>query len=298
MPTPPLEPRPFGRTGLTVSPLGLGAGRLGGGDLSEADAERLLLGALDEGVTLIDAAPSYGQAEERIGRHLAHRRGEIVLSTKGGYGAPGIPDWTGPSITAGVDAALRRLRTSWIDIFHLHSCPLSTLERGDVVGALEGAVRAGKVRVAAYSGEGDALAWAVRSGRFGGVQASVNLCDQRSLDAELQEARAAGLGVIAKRPLANAAFRFASRPAGDYAEVYWERLQAMALDPGGLAWDELALRFSAFQPGVSACVVGTASLEHLRHNARLIARGALPEAQAEALRRAFREHDRGWVGQV
>jgi hypothetical protein len=57
------------------------------------------------------------------------------------------------------------------------------------------------------------------------------------------------------------AARFASRPAGDYAEVYWERLQAMALDPGGLAWDDLSLRFSAFQPGVSACVVGTASLD-------------------------------------
>lgn len=298
MTSPALSPRPLGQTGLHVSPLGLGAGRLGGAELSEPDVERLLHGALDEGVTLIDTAPSYGLSEERIGRHLARRRAEFVLSTKGGYGTPGIPDWTGPCIAAGVDAALRRLRTEWIDVFHLHSCPVETLERGEVIDALEAAVRAGKVRAAAYSGDGVPLAWAVRSGRFASVEASVNLCDQRVLDAELPAARAAGLGVIAKRPLANAAWRFAARPAGDYAEVYWERLQAMRLDPGGLPWDALALRFAAFQPGVSACIVGTASLDHLRRAVEILGAGPLPADQAEALRRAFREHDQDWVGQV
>jgi len=293
-----LAPRPLGRTGLSVSPVGLGTGRIGGAEVSEAEAGRLLNGALDAGITLIDTAPGYGLAEERIGRHVAHRRGEIVLSTKGGYGVPGVPDWTGAVITAGIEAALGRMRTGWIDIFHFHSCPQETLERGDLIEALEAAVRAGKVRVAAYSGDGAPLAWAVASGRFGSVQASVNLCDQRILDAELPAARGAGLGVLAKRPLANAAWRFAARPAGDYAEVYWERLQAMGIDPGGTPWDELALRFAAFQPGVSACLSGTASLDRLLHNARIVERGPLPEAQVEAMRRAFRENDRGWVGQV
>lgn len=297
-PPSPLAPRPLGKTGLSVSPLGLGTGRLGSAELSEGEAERLLHGALDAGVTLIDAAPSYGLAEERIGRYLSGRRGDFVLSTKGGYGVPGVPDWTGAVITAGIDAALARLRTGWIDVFHLHSCPEETLERGEVIDALEAAVRAGKIRVAAYSGDAAPLAWAVRSGRFGSVQASVNLCDQRILDAELPAAQAAGIGVIAKRALANAPWRFSSRPHGDYAEVYWERLQAMRIDPRGAPWDELALRFAAFQPGVSACLVGTASLARLLHNLQSLQRGPLPADQVEAIRRAFRESDQGWIGQV
>src|SRR5208337_2343728 len=106
----------------------------------------------------------------------------------------------------------------------LHSCEAATLERGEVVGALADAVRAGKVRVMGYSGEGEALAWAVRSGRFGAIETSVNLCDQRVIDEVLPAAAAAGMGVVAKRPLANAPWRFGARPAGDYAEVYWDRL--------------------------------------------------------------------------
>lgn len=290
--------RPFGKTGLTVSALGLGAGQIGAAELTEDAVGRLLGAAVDLGITLIDTARGYGLSEERIGRHLAHRRDEIVISTKGGYGIPGHADWTGSSLTAGIDAALSRLRTDRLDIFHLHSCPLGTLEHGEVIQALEQAVGAGKVRVAAYSGDDVPLAWAVRSGRFGSIETSVNLCDQRVIDADLPLAIERGLGVIAKRPLANAPWRFAERPVGDYAEVYWERLRAMDLDPAGLLWDELALRFAAFQPGVSSCIVGTASLDHLHRNATQLARGPLPEATTRAIRDAFTRHDQDWRGQV
>lgn len=297
---PPLPRRPFGASGLVVSALGLGAGRLGGDDLDDAGAEAVLGAALDAGVTLIDSARSYGRSEERIGRFLsvAGRRDAVVLSTKGGYGIPGIPDWTGPCITAGVEAALARLRTDRIDVFLLHSCPVETLQRGEVIEALTAAVRAGKVRVMGYSGEGEALRWAARSGRFGALETSVNLCDQRVLDEILPAAGAAGLGVIAKRPLANAPWRFAERPVGDYAEPYWERLQAMAIDPGDTPWDELAARFAAFQPGVSVAIVGTAQPAHVSRAAAAVAKGPLPDARASLIREAFRRHDRGWVGQV
>jgi aryl-alcohol dehydrogenase-like predicted oxidoreductase len=290
--------RPFGTTGLTVSALGLGAGQIGAAELDEAEVARLLGAAVDAGITLFDTARSYGLSEERIGRHLAHRREELVISTKGGYSIPSCADWTGPCITAGIDAALTRLRTDRIDIFHLHSCPLDTLLRGEVIDALDEAARAGKIRVAAYSGDAEPLAWAARSGRFGSVETSVNLCDQRVISADLPVALERGLGVIGKRPLANAPWRFAERPAGDYAEVYWERLRAMGLDPGPLAWDELALRFAAFQPGVSASIVGTVSADHLRRNIAHVARGPLPEETERAIHEAFTAHDRDWVGQV
>jgi aryl-alcohol dehydrogenase-like predicted oxidoreductase len=290
--------RPLGDTGLVVSALGLGAGQIGRDDVSDAQADAVLGAALDAGVTMIDTARSYGRSEERIGRFLVGRRDRVVISTKGGYGIAGVPDWTGACITAGVDAALGRLGTDRIDVFLLHSCPRETLERGDVVEALAAAVRAGKVRAMGYSGEGDALAWAVRSGRFQVVETSVNLCDQRVLDEVLPAARAAGIGVIAKRPLANAAWRFAERPVGDYAEVYWERLRAMGIGPGARAWDELAIRFAAFQPGVSTAIAGTASSAHLQRLAGFVAAGALGEDEVAEIRAAFRRCDRGWVGQV
>ncbi len=294
--SPPL--RPFGRTGLTVSALGLGAGHIGGDEIDDAGADALLGAALEAGITLLDTARSYGRSEARIGRFLAGRRDRAVIATKGGYGIDGVPDWTAACIVAGVDAALGVLRTDRVDVFLLHSCPVSTLARGDVIDALERAVRAGKVRVMGYSGEGEALAWAVRSGRFGAIETSVSLCDQRVIDEVLPAAAAAGMGVIAKRPLANAPWRFAERPSGDYAETYWERLRAMAIDPGGLPWDELAVRFAAFQPGVSAAIVGTRQAGHLQRALRGVAAGHLPEAQAQALREAFRRSDRDWVGQV
>ena len=143
--------RPYGSSGVHVSALGLGAGKLGHGEVSEDSAAALLAAALDAGITLIDTAPSYGLSEQRIGRHLGERRNQAVISTKLGYGVEGIPDWTGPCITGGVERALRILRTDRIDIAHLHSCPREVLERSEVIDALDRAKAAGKNRVEAAS---------------------------------------------------------------------------------------------------------------------------------------------------
>lgn len=283
---------------MTVSALGFGAGEVGDGRLDEAEAGRLLNAVLDEGVTLVDTARGYGASEERIGRHIGHRRSEYVLSTKVGYGIPGFEDWTGACVEAGVDQALRLLRTDVIDVVHLHSCPLEVLERGDVVGALARAVEAGKVRIAAYSGDNQELAWAVDSGRFGSVQGSVNVFDQRAIDGAIARASALGLGFIAKRPVANAPWRFGERPAGHYCEPYWDRMRAMGLDPSPLSWQELALRFTAYLPGVSSCIVGTTKIAHLRENIEAVVRGPLPDATVAVIREAFLRHDDGWTSQT
>jgi len=250
-------------------------------------------------VTLIDTARSYGVSEERIGRYLGGaRRERVVLASKGGYGASGVPDWTCEAVSRGIDEALARLRTDRIDVFHLHSCPLETLRREDILDALARARDAGKIRVCAYSGENEALAWAVDSGRFGSVECSVSPFDQRSLGGAVARAEDRGVGVLAKRALGNAPWRFATQPQGDYCEAYWLRMRAMQLDPAPFDWDELALRFAAYAPGVSAALVGTASLAHLRANARLVERGPLPGDVARRVREAFAAHDDGWVGQV
>lgn len=105
--------RALGATGLEVSVLGLGAGALGHPALAEADVDRLVAGAVELGLTLVDTAPSYGLSEVRLGRALAGRRQRVVLSTKCGYGVPGVADWTPECISRGIDLALGRLRTDY-----------------------------------------------------------------------------------------------------------------------------------------------------------------------------------------
>lgn len=305
-----METRSFGATGLRVSAVGFGAGSIGEDATPEADVDQLLGAALDAGVTLIDTARSYGLSEERLGRLLEGRRARVVLSTKVGYGTPGIPDWTAACIEAGVDAALRRLRTDWIDIVHLHSCGVDVLQRGDVVDALRRAVLAGKVRVAAYSGENEALQWAVESGAFGSIQCSVSVVDQTVLDGAVALARAKGLGVLAKRALGNAPWRFESRPEADDVAEAWERFRAMCgalgLSPaagppaalGATSWNELFTRFTGYAPGVDALLVGTRSATHLLEAVEAVARGPLEAKQVASLRDAFVRCGTAWRGRI
>jgi aryl-alcohol dehydrogenase-like predicted oxidoreductase len=289
--------RSFGKTGLVVSALGFGAGHIGDPNLREDTVGELLNSALDQGITLIDMAPAYGLSEERIGRHLSYRRGDYVLSTKVGYGVPGLPDWSYDTIIAGVDQALQRCCTDYLDIVHLHSCPQDLLQQGAILDALNATVQSGKVRVAAYSGENEALAYAIQSGRLGGLQTSLNLCDQRGIDNFLPQAQQQGMGIIAKRPLANGFWRFQERPIGQYAEPYWLRWQQMALTVE-IPFPDLALRFAVYATGADSCIVGTHSLDHLCQNIAILNQGPLPPEVVTTIREAFRRHNDNWVGQV
>ncbi len=295
-----MQTRDLGKSGLRVSALGFGAMHINDERVSEAAAAALLNKVLDLGITLIDTARGYGLSEERIGRHLAHRRSEFVLSSKLGYGVEGQPDWTYDCIVQGVERALRLMRTDVLDIAHLHSCPLEILQRGEVTRALLECQRAGKIRVAAYSGDNAELAWAIASGDFGAVQTSINICDQVNLAQRLPDALARGLGVIAKRPIAGAVWRRSARP-DDHAEgAYWDRWQAMRLEQAlpEADWQDLALRFSAHLPGVASCIVGTGKVEHLERNLAAVAKGPLPAEQTALLRQRFAASQEDWPGLI
>jgi aryl-alcohol dehydrogenase-like predicted oxidoreductase len=288
--------RPYGKSGLMVSALGLGAAQIGDYRIEETEVAALLNHAVDAGINLIDTARSYGCSEERIGRHLASRRDEIVISTKLGYGVDGYQDWSGPCITAGIEQALRILRTDRIDIAHLHSCPRATLEHCDVIAALEKARQDGKVLAIAYSGDNDDLAFAVGTGWFDGFMASLNICDQRVIDEILPDITAKGF--IAKRPSANHPWRFDERPVGDYCEEYWLRWRAMGLVNRGLEWGEIAIRFAFSLPQVASAIIGTGSMAHLKQNIAWLEAGGLDADWFGELRAAFRQHDRGWQGRI
>ena len=293
-----MKKRPFGNTGLEVSILGFGAMHLGTSDADDTYAEQMLNAVLDLGVNVIDTARSYGRSEEQIGKFLSHRRNEFILSTKVGYDVEMQPDWSYEAVTGGIEQALKLMKTDYIDIAHLHSCSLDILERGDVIRGLEEGKQAGKVRFIAYSGENEALEFAIRSDRFDSVQASVNICDQKILENHMPGIREKGLGMIAKRPLANATWRHNSPPIGHYSVEYWYRMQKMKIDPHGLEWNELALRFSAYSPGVSTCIAGSSKIEHFMENLKAIIKGPLPDELSQHIRSEFLNHDNNWIGVV
>lgn len=281
-----------------VSALGFGAGHIGYDAVTEREAHALLDRALELGINFIDTARGYGLSEERIGAWIPAHREDVVLSTKVGYGVEGAEDWSAAAVTGGVDEALAKLGTDAVDVVFLHSCPLAVLEKGEAIQALLACVEAGKVRVPGYSGENEALAWAAGAGVFGAVQSSVNLADQRSLREVLPGAARSGLGVVAKRPLANAPWRHNKRPAGVYGETYWLRLRDMGLEPEADDWQGTALRFSAFTPGVSTAIVGTSLISNLEAAAAAVARGPLPEHERQRWEDAFAPHAREWAGEV
>lgn len=291
-----IEKQGYGSTGLMVSSLGLGAIQIGDASLSEAAVQELLNSAIELGINLIDTAPSYGISEQRIGQYLSGSREQFVLSTKLGYGVNSIEDWTGACITAGVEQALGKLKTDRIDIAHLHSCPASTLERGDVIDALEKAKQAGKIIAIAYSGDNEDLTYAINMDRFDGFMASLNICDQHVLNEQLIAMQ--GKGLIVKRPTANHPWRFNSVPTGDYCEVYWHRWKAMNPPNFDMEWGELSLRFALSFSGVSSAVVGTSSVEHLKQNIAWASNGALDESQVLQLREFFKLHDKNWRAEI
>ncbi|MEO8376659.1 MAG: aldo/keto reductase [Candidatus Sumerlaeota bacterium] len=294
-----MDYRPFGKTGLKVSALSLGASHVGSQSVSEDEAGRFLNAVLDKGINLVDTARMYGLSEERIGRHIAHRRKDYVLTSKCGYKIPGTEDWTPECVTKGIDHALGLMKTDVIDVMHLHSCSLDVLKKGDVTKALLNAKHAGKIRFAAYSGENEERAFAIESGAFDVIQTSISICDQRVIEEALPELSNRGIGVIAKRPIANAFWRHETQPSGDYGEPYWLRAKAMNLQPpAGMPWDEFALRFSAFFPGVHTVIAGTSKLANLERNLAIIEKGPLPQDVVDATRALFKKHDDNWRGQI
>lgn len=291
-----MQRRAFGNAGFEVSVIGLGAGHIGRQD-DDDEATALLHFALDHGINFIDTARGYGQSELRIAHALANRRDEFVLSTKVGYDVPGTEDWTYHAVARGVDLALRNLGTDVIDVVFLHSCPLDVLLRGDVITALLEARDAGKVRVAGYSGENETLRWALDSGHFGALQTSVNIVDQWSASHVLADAAARGVGVVAKRPLANVAWRHDTAPVGHYSEVYWRRLAECGVQPVNGDFQNTAVRFSAFTPGVSVAIVGTKNPAHLKAAIDAVELGPLPSEERAVWEQAALEHPE-WDGQI
>jgi aryl-alcohol dehydrogenase-like predicted oxidoreductase len=298
-----MERRQFGRTDMQVSVLGFGGAEIGFEGASPETVARLLADALDLGLNVIDTAECYVNSEELIGQAVGHRRHEYHLFTKVGHPeGGGKDDWRPESILASIERSLRRLKTDHVDLVHLHSCSEDELRKGDVIAALQKAQHKGQTRYIGYSGDAAAARYAVESGVFDSLQTSVNIADQESLELTLPLAQQKQMGVIAKRPIANAAWKYAAKPNIDYHVTYWQRLQQLKYDfAQGDAQEaaSIALRFTLSAPGVHTAIVGTKNPARWRENAKLLEAGPLPREQFEAIRNRWRQVAQSdWVGQI
>jgi aryl-alcohol dehydrogenase-like predicted oxidoreductase len=296
-----MERRRLGRTGIEASILGFGGSEIGYERVGARTVERLLAGALDAGLNVIDTAECYEDSETLIGRALGARRAHIHLFTKCGHaGGWARADWRPAALLKSIERSLARLATDHVDLIQLHSCSLAHLRKGDVIDALERARERGWARYLGYSGDGAAARYAVECGRFDTLQTSVSLADQEALDLTLPLARERGLGVIAKRPLANVAWRYARKPAEPYYQDYWSRLRALDYDfLKGDAAVATALRFTLSVPGVHTAIVGTTKPDRWQANAALLAAGALPAGELARIRARWRQVAKpSWQGQV
>jgi len=286
-----------------VSILGLGASEIGFRRSTEADVARLVHVALDHGVNLIDTAECYLESEALLGRVLQGKRQEVHLFTKCGHAAGlNSGDWERQTLEASIERSLTRLKTDYLDVIHLHSCSLEVLGQGDVVEVLTRAKAAGKTRYIGYSGDGEDALYALELGVFDSLETSVNVADQQAVELTIPRARASGVGVVAKRPIANAVWQILDRPKDSYVVPYWERLKILAYPQfvganvqGGV---ETALKFTWTVPGVSSAIVGTTSPERLLRNIGVADLPKLAAESFETIRRRWREvaGSEQWVG--
>ncbi|MBK6940064.1 MAG: aldo/keto reductase [Planctomycetes bacterium] len=305
-----LEKRRFGSTDMDVTVLGFGGAEIGYGGVEQAIVDKLLNAALDAGLNVVDTAECYADSEVQIASAIGHRRKEFFLFTKCGHWteAGRGADWTKDGVTRSIERSLKRLKTDVVDLVQLHSCSLEELKKGECIDALEAAKKAGKTRYIGYSGDSQAARWAVESGRFDALQTSVNFADQECIELTLPLARDKKMGVIAKRPIANAAWRYDEHPSDGYHVEYWNRLQALKYEfasgdarkrsdaegPAGIA-----LRFTAMQPAVDVLIVGTTKPERWAQNAALLQAGPLPAEREAAIRARWKEVAKPeWIGQT
>jgi len=283
--------RQLGRSGLTVSTVGLGCNNFGG--RLDLDGTRAVVdAALEVGITLFDTANTYGArggSETLLGQVLEGRREQVVLATKFGSDmgeGPGVARASRWYIRRATEDSLRRLRTDYIDLYQLHR-PDGITPMSETLGALDELVHEGKVR---YVGSSALAAWQVVeaewTARTAGVERYISAQNHYSLLAREAEVEllpactACGVGVLPFFPLANGLLtgkyrRGQPRPAGTRMEGRTitdetfdriERLEGLA-EARGRSLLELAFAGLLARPPVASVIAGATSPEQVRANA-------------------------------
>jgi L-galactose dehydrogenase/L-glyceraldehyde 3-phosphate reductase len=320
-----MEMRVFGRTGMKLSILGFGCGAVGGlmvrGDA--ADQERTVARALEAGVNYFDTAVQYGdgESEKNLGRILQKLKpANAIVGTKVRV-PPADYGRIGDTITASLEASLKRLQRDHVDIFHLHN-PITMKEGGsalsvrqvlgEVVPAFERLRGQGKTRFLGITAVGDtaALREAVDSRAFDSAQVVYNMLNPSAAEAlpvnypaqdygRLFDATTkAGVGVVGIRVLAGGALSgsaerhpIASPPPepigsamsydGDLDRA--RRLMPLVKEGFAAGLIEAATRFAIAHPAMGTILVGIATPQQFDDALAAVLKGPLPKAALDRL---------------
>jgi aryl-alcohol dehydrogenase-like predicted oxidoreductase len=322
-----MEQRTLGRTGRSVGVVGLGAWQLGGdwGSVSEDDALAVLRAAVDAGVTFIDTADVYGdgRSERLIGRLLGERGDDgLVVATKMGRRVEQRPElYNRENFLAWNDRSRENLGVDTLDLVQLHCPPTPVYSDDAVFNALDELVEAGRVRAYGVSVETveEALT-AIARPRVATVQIILNAFRLKPLERVLPAAREAGVGIIARVPLASGllsgkydehtqfdpddhrnynrhgeAFDVGETFSGVPFEAGLDAVRDLRGIVGpDVAMAQFALRWIIDQPGVSAVIPGARNADQARSNVAAADLPPLTDEQQAAVQevydRRIREH--------
>ncbi|SBT39638.1 aldo/keto reductase [Micromonospora narathiwatensis] len=326
-----MEQRSFGRLGRHAGIVGLGAWQLGAdwGEVSESAAMDVLAAAVDSGVTFLDTADVYGdgRSERLIGRFLRERPGHgLTVATKMGRRVPQTPEaYTLDNFRAWTDRSRANLGVDTLDLVQLHCPPTAVFADDRVFDALDTLVA--ERRIAGYGVSVEtcdqALTAIARPG-VASVQIILNAVRLKPLDRVLPAASAAGVGIIARVPLASGLLsgrydEHTTFPANDHRNFnrhgesfdVGETFSGVDYDLGlaavrrlsplvgdGRTMAQFALRWILDQPGVTVVIPGARDAEQARRNAATADLPPLTGAELAAVRETYDElirpqvHDR------
>ncbi|MEH0985915.1 aldo/keto reductase [Micromonospora sp. CPCC 205556] len=326
-----MEQRSFDRLGRQVGVVGLGAWQLGAdwGEVSEAAAFDVLAAAVDAGVTFLDTADVYGdgRSERLIGRFLADRPGHgLTVATKMGRRVEQTPEaYTVENFRAWTDRSRANLGVDTLDLVQLHCPPTAVFADDRVFDALDTLVA--EKRVAGYGVSvetSDQALTAIARPGVASVQIILNAVRLKPLDQVLRAAAEAGVGIIARVPLASGLLsgrydEHTTFPADDHRNY---NRHGESFDVGetfsGIDYDlglevvrrlaplvgpdrtmaQFALRWVIDQPGVTVVIPGARDAGQARGNAGAAALAPLTTTERETVRAVYDElvrprvHDR------
>ncbi|MDQ0677058.1 aryl-alcohol dehydrogenase-like predicted oxidoreductase [Arthrobacter pascens] len=295
-----MEQRKLGKTGRNVSIVGLGTWQLGAdwGNVDQDQAQAILAASVEAGVTLFDTADVYGdgRSEQAIGKFLADNPGlDITVATKMGRRLEQRPEnYTLANFRQWVDRSRHNLGTDSLDLVQLHCPPTAVYSNAEVYDALDTLVSEGAIRSYGVSVERtDEALEAISHDGTASVQIILNAFRLKPLDEVLPAAKAAGVGIIARVPLASGLLsgkytketsfaendhRNFNRTGGsfDVGETfsgvdYELGLKAVAefeqLVPEGTGTAQAAIAWIAAQEGVTSVIPGARNVEQAKANA-------------------------------
>ncbi len=276
-----MQYRNLGRSGLKVSPLGVGT-MTWGKSTDQQEANRIAAAALDRGINFFDTADCYngGVCEPMVSAALGSRRDEAVVATK--FAFPMSQDVNGGGTTRryvmhACEQSLRRLNTEWIDLYQVHFMHME-IPLEETLGALNDLVRQGKVRyigcskfVPAYLVEAIMISRMNGWAQFVSEQSPYNLLDRGVENEQAWACLRHGVGIIPWAPLATGMLSGKEQTTREKdgrhrrngeAKQRAEELKSLA-DKRGVTLAQFSLAWLMQRPAVTAPIVGMRTADHL-----------------------------------